>query len=191
VTHSPCKEEDVMTTRALVRTVIGFGSGWLLVGGLGLGQASAQTATASFINAQGAKIGTAVLTDDPAGVRIALDLSKLPPGPHGFHIHAVGKCTPPEFTSAGGHFNPLHRKHGTKNPEGPHAGDLPNVVVGSDGTLKTSVLAREVSLGASTSALSLFPPSGTALVIHASPDDEKTDPAGNAGARIACGVITR
>jgi Cu-Zn family superoxide dismutase len=168
-----------------------LGAGWLLAGTLGLGSASAQTATASFIDPQGAPIGTAVLSDDPAGTRIALDLSKLPPGAHGFHIHAIGKCTPPDFTSAGGHFNPLIRKHGTKNPEGWHAGDLPNLTVGSDGTLKTEVLARDVTLGSSTSALSLFPPSGTALVLHASPDDERTDPAGNAGARIACGVITR
>ncbi len=182
-----------MTTRALARMamVTVFGYGWLLGGALGLGQASAQTATASFVNAQGEKIGTGVLTDDPAGVRIVLDLSKLPPGSHGFHVHAVGQCTPPEFTSAGGHFNPLVRKHGTKNPEGWHAGDLPNLVVGSDGTLKTEAVARDVTLGSSTSALSLFPPSRTALVIHANADDEKTDPAGNAGARIACGVITR
>jgi Cu-Zn family superoxide dismutase len=171
--------------------LIALGAGGLLVWALGLGPVSAQTATASFINAQGATIGTAVLTDDPAGTRIALDLSKLPPGSHGFHIHAIGKCTPPDFTSAGGHFNPLVRKHGTQNPEGWHAGDLPNLTVASDGTLKTEVLARDVTLGSSTSALSLFPPSGTALVIHANPDDERTDPAGNAGARIACGVITR
>jgi Cu-Zn family superoxide dismutase len=151
----------------------------------------AQSARAELKNVQGERLGTATLTDDPAGVRIHLTLAKLPPGTHGFHIHAIGKCDPPDFTSAGGHFNPGVRKHGRQNPEGAHAGDLPNLVVGSDGTLDAEVLAKDVTLGAPVNAYSLFPPTGTALVIHANPDDDRTDPAGNAGARIACGAITR
>jgi Cu-Zn family superoxide dismutase len=151
----------------------------------------AQSATAELRNAQGESIGTATLKGDSGNVKIALKVSKLPPGTHGFHIHAVGECKAPDFASAGGHFNPTAKKHGLKNPEGSHAGDLPNLVVGSDGSATVEVVARGVTLGAPVDSHSLFPPTGTALVIHANPDDEKSDPAGNAGARIACGVITK
>jgi superoxide dismutase, Cu-Zn family len=150
-----------------------------------------QAARAEFRNAQGEAVGTATLTDDPEGARIRLQLSKLPPGTHGIHIHAVGRCDPLDFTSAGGHFNPEGRKHGQQNPEGAHAGDLPNLTVSADGSANVELLARDVVLGSETNSHSLFPPTGTSLVIHANPDDAKTDPAGNAGARIACGVITR
>ncbi|PYM07052.1 MAG: superoxide dismutase, partial [Candidatus Rokuibacteriota bacterium] len=101
------------------------------------------------------------------------------------------RCDPPDFTSAGGHFNPEGRKHGQQNPEGAHAGDLPNLTVSADGSANVELLARDVVLGSETNSHSLFPPTGTSLVIHANADDGKTDPAGNAGARIACGVITR
>jgi Cu-Zn family superoxide dismutase len=103
----------------------------------------------------------------------------------------VGRCDPPDFTSAGGHFNPQVRQHGRQNPLGPHAGDLPNLVVGADGAVNAAVIAPDVTLGSPVNSHSLFPPAGTALVIHAKPDDGTTDPAGNAGPRIACGVITR
>lgn len=146
-------------------------------------------AKAVLRNAEGKKVGSATLTEVKEGVRIALEVSKLPPGVHAFHVHAVGKCEPPEFKSAGAHFNPYGKKHGAKNPEGKHAGDLPNLTVGPDGKGRARVVVEQVTLGPGKG--SLFQTDGTSLVIHADPDDEMTDPAGNAGARIGCGVIVK
>jgi superoxide dismutase, Cu-Zn family len=140
-------------------------------------------------NAQGEQIGSATLTEGYAGVAIRLKVAKLAPGPHGLHIHAVGKCEPPDFQSAGRHFNPLDKQHGLKNPQGSHAGDLPNLVVAPDGSAEVEVPAPNITLGAGPQDLLVT--AGTALVIHAGPDDEMTDPDGKAGARIACGVITK
>jgi Cu-Zn family superoxide dismutase len=149
----------------------------------------AATATANLANGKGEKVGTAKLKETPKGVSLTLDVSNLPPGVHGFHIHAVGKCEAPDFKSAGGHFNPEGKKHGLENPEGHHAGDMQNLTVDAQGKAKVKVVVQGVTLG--DGANSLFQPQGTAIVIHADPDDMKTDPAGNAGARIACGVITK
>jgi Cu-Zn family superoxide dismutase len=111
----------------------------------------------------------------------------MPPGKHGIHVHAVGRCEAPEFKTAGAHFNPTDKQHGLQNPAGAHSGDLPNLVVDQEGRGKATFTAKGATLGEGKG--SLLGPEGTALVIHADPDDEKTDPAGNSGARIACGVI--
>ena len=160
----------------------------LLLASLAFGN-SAATAKADLTDSKGASVGTAKLNETPKGVSLDLDVSNLPPGVHGFHIHAVGKCEAPDFKSAGGHFNPEGKKHGWENPEGHHAGDLQNLTVDAEGKAKVKVVVTGVTLGDGPN--SLFQPEGTALVIHANPDDNKTDPAGNAGPRIACGVITK
>lgn len=146
-------------------------------------------AEADIQNGQGEKIGTATFTEGGDGVKIAISVSKLSPGQHGLHIHAVGKCETPNFTSAGGHLNPEGKKHGLESPEGPHAGDLPNLAVDPDGNAKTEITTDRVTLGEGKN--SLFQPDGTALVIHVAEDDQTTDPIGNAGPRAACGVIKK
>ncbi|HTP52732.1 MAG TPA: superoxide dismutase family protein [Anaeromyxobacteraceae bacterium] len=161
----------------------------LVVLALPLCAAAAETARAELKNASGTAVGIATFVAVPGGVELALKASGLPPGPHGFHVHAVGKCEGPDFKTAGGHFNPGAKKHGLENPEGPHAGDMPNLVVGADGSGSAKVLLSGASLGSGPN--SLLHEGGTALVVHADADDMKTDPAGNAGARIACGVIER
>ena len=151
--------------------------------------AAAPAGAADLMDAKGNKIGTATLTQTDKGVRIQVQVSGLPPGEHAFHIHAAGKCEPPEFKSAGGHFNPHAKKHGLENPDGPHAGDLPNLKVADDGTGTVDVVAELVTLG--DGANSLFAGEGTSLMIHEKADDNVSDPAGNAGARIACGTIRK
>jgi Cu-Zn family superoxide dismutase len=150
---------------------------------------AAPGATATLRDAQGKSVGTATLTPAEGGVKVGVTVSGVAPGLHGFHVHAVGKCEGPDFKSAGGHFNPGSKEHGLENPKGSHAGDMPNLSVGADGTGKGEYVARGASLDAG--AGSLFPEGGTAVVLHAAPDDMKSDPAGNAGARIACGVVER
>jgi Cu-Zn family superoxide dismutase len=151
--------------------------------------AAAPSGKAVLKNAQGKNVGTATFTPTEGGVKVQVQVTTLPPGNHGMHIHAAAKCEPPEFKSAGGHFNPSAKKHGSHNPEGAHVGDLPNLTVGKDGIGKATLTVKGAALGEGEG--SLFGPDGTALVIHADPDDEKTDPAGNSGARIACGVIEK
>ena len=149
--------------------------------------AAAQTASATLKNAAGAEVGSVKLTQLPEGVLLALSLKGLPPGEHAFHVHAVGKCEPP-FTTAGGHFNPGSKKHGIMAAEGHHAGDMPNLHVPASGELTVEVANASITLDKGKPN-SVFGPNGTALVIHAGKDDYKSDPAGNAGDRIACGVI--
>ena len=145
-------------------------------------------AQAELINSKGEKVGRVTLNQEGGRVKISVEVSKLSPGLHAFHIHTVGKCDPPDFATAGSHFNPYGKKHGTQNHEGPHAGDLPNLLVGGDGTGETEISSTDVTLREGVN--SLLSPQGTAFILHANPDDNQTDPSGKAGERIACGVIT-
>ncbi|GLX67411.1 superoxide dismutase family protein [Paenibacillus glycanilyticus] len=145
-------------------------------------------AKAAFVDAKGTQVGTAVLTEEKDGVHLKLEAKGLTPGVHGIHFHNVGKCEGPSFETAGSHLNPKNKQHGFDNPQGFHDGDLPNITVGKDGTVKAEIISKNVSLD-TEAANSLLPKSGTALVIHEKADDYKTDPSGNSGARVACGVI--
>ena len=157
---------------------------------------STQTATAadgaaqaSMRNAANESVGDLRLTRAATGVRIAGELFNLTPGTHGIHFHAVGRCDDATFESAGGHFNPTERKHGLENPDGPHAGDLPNITVPASGRVVVDVTTPRVSLD--SAATTLLDADGSALIVHADQDDQRTDPSGNSGARVACGVVMR
>ena len=147
------------------------------------------TARAELKNAKGEIVGHATLTATPNGVLIRAAFTNVPPGAHAFHIHAVGQCSAPDFESAGAHFNPTNVRHGLMEPNGPHAGDLPNIHVGPSRKLDVELWAEHARLADATNAV--IDADGAALVVHAATDDYKTDPAGNAGARIACGVVMR
>ena len=149
--------------------------------------AAAQTAKASLKDKDGKVVGTAELIQSPAGVLVKLAVKGLPAGEHAFHVHAVGKCEPP-FNSAGGHFNPGNKKHGMMSAEGQHAGDMPNLHIPASGELVVEVLNAAITLEKGKPN-SVFDADGSALIVHASKDDYNTDPTGEAGGRIACGVI--
>jgi Cu-Zn family superoxide dismutase len=139
-------------------------------------------------DAKGKNVGSALLYESN-GMVIQLNLHDLPPGDHAIHIHQNASCDPPDFKTAGPHFNPDNKKHGLENPEGHHAGDMQNFVVDANGKAKTQIVNKDVNWG--NDSHSIFSNGGTALVIHAKPDDMKSDPAGNAGDRIACGTIRK
>ena len=145
-------------------------------------------ATVELKSADGKTVGTAHLMSAKDGVSVNVSVKGLAAGTHGIHLHTVGSCQAPDFASAGAHWNPGHKMHGTDNPQGSHMGDLPNLVVKADGTGELTATVKGAHLDAT--AMGLLDSDGSALVIHAAPDDYKTDPSGNSGGRIACGVVT-
>jgi Cu-Zn family superoxide dismutase len=153
-------------------------------------QPSPQSMLIPLKNQQGKKSGQARLVQTPQGVKITVQASGLKPGKHGIHIHEKGKCVSPDFKSAGEHFNPFGKEHGLANPRGPHAGDLPNIVVGQNGKVNATFLARNVTLMKGKKN-SLLDRNGSALIIHSQPDDNKSQPSGNSGARVMCGKIKK
>jgi Cu-Zn family superoxide dismutase len=172
-----------MRTRGLLA-----GAAVLTLYGCAAAGAIANTHTITLRDASGRTVGTALLTPATEGVQVVLQASGLPAGVHGVHIHQTGQCDAPDFTTAGGHFNPTSRQHGTQNPAGPHAGDLPNLTVDANGRGTLNAVAMGVTLEGE-GANSLRKDGGTSLMVHATADDYRTDPSGNSGARIACGVI--
>jgi Cu-Zn family superoxide dismutase len=180
-----------------VRRLVGLFAATTFLTALALPATGAPVATAQEANngiawlydANGKNVGVATFAESSDGVRLRVWAQGLPAGFHGMHVHAVGLCEGPAFTTAGGHFNPANKQHGLKNPLGAHAGDLPQLEVAANGVARYQTSTKSLSL--SGGPASVFNPDGTALVIHADMDDEMTDPTGNSGARIACGVIQR
>jgi superoxide dismutase, Cu-Zn family len=177
-----------MTMRTICCTAMAVLLLGVTCGTLSSAEKERKTATAAIQDAKGQSVGQAKFTATKSGVQMSVTVANLSPGTHAIHIHDAGKCEAPGFTTAAGHFNPANKKHGLENPEGHHAGDMPNLTVGANGkgTFKTTI--QDVTL-VGAGATSLFHAGGTSVVIHEKADDMKTDPAGNAGTRIACGVI--
>lgn len=164
--------------------IIGLTAGTVAASGAGASHASAR-----IVDGAGAAIGWAKFTEDAAGrLHVNVKVAGLTPGLHGIHIHSVGVCSGPSFMSAGPHHKPLGDLHGLDDPPGAHAGDLPNLVVNGTGRGRLAVVSDRATLSAGQ--LSIFDGDGSAIVIHAAPDDQQaTTPTGNSGARVACGVI--
>jgi Cu-Zn family superoxide dismutase len=150
------------------------------------GRMRAPDAVAEIADASGAAKGTAEIRATPAGLRVIVHAMNMQPGTYGVHLHAVGKCEGPAFASSGGHWNPTMKQHGMDNPAGAHEGDLPNITIGADGTGMINAVSRGAVL---SGASGLLDADGASIMIHAGPDDYRTDPSGNSGARIACGIV--
>ncbi len=145
--------------------------------------------TASLIRSDGTALGTVRVFQEPTAILLRIEATGLPSGQHGAHIHGVGRCDRPAFTSAGPHWNPAQKQHGHRNPQGPHGGDLGNVGVGADGRLVAALSVPGAALYPGGPGAALHDADGSALVIHTKADDERTDPSGDSGDRIACAVI--
>lgn len=145
--------------------------------------AGGATAVAPMRTSAGMDAGRATATEVAGGLRFTLDARALPPGTHGAHVHLAGRCDAPTFETAGAHWNPTAMQHGTQNPRGPHSGDLPNLIVGTDGRGTLGVTIPGATMAG------LLDADGASMMVHAAADDLRTDPSGNSGGRIACGVF--
>ena len=168
----------------------------LSLGAVPIAGATGERAQGALIDSTGASLGRVELEQEAGAVRVRVvitDPNLIRPGQHGLHFHAIGRCDTPDFASAGGHFNPTAKQHGAKNPQGPHAGDLPNLPLADSTRNRTGVgytfVTTTGGITLSAGPASIFDADGTALVIHANPDDELTDPTGNSGGRVACAVL--
>jgi Cu-Zn family superoxide dismutase len=176
------------STSRLLALVIVMGAALLIGSRATSTEAVDMRGYATINDATGRPVGTATFVENAAGdLTVTVEVSGLAPGKHGLHVHTTGSCAGPDFASAGGHFNPLNRRHGLQISDGAHGGDLPNLIVGADGRGRFSKTVASMTLSAGV--LSLMDPDGSAIVIHAAEDDGMTDATGNSGARIACGVV--
>jgi Cu-Zn family superoxide dismutase len=180
LTLAACAREGARSDTANARDTVGRADTSMM------GAAPAGSATAAMTDTRGRDLGTLTLSDTTDGIRISGSLGGLPPGEHGIHLHTTGRCDPP-FESAGGHWNPAGRQHGFDNPQGHHLGDMLNVAAGNDSSANVRLTTRGGSL---RGANALLDADGAAIVVHARADDYRTDPSGNSGDRIACGVVT-
>ncbi len=171
---------DTTSVAPLPADTLGTDTGTLATSGTGA------PVDVALRDAQGRDLGSVTLVESGQGIRVSGHLRGLPPGEHAIHLHATGRCEPP-FESAGPHWNPTTQQHGTQNPQGPHLGDMPNLTVGAD---STATVQQVTPGGTLRGQNALLDADGAAVVVHAGPDDDRTDPSGNSGARIACGVAT-